>query len=211
MPQFAAPPLRWVNLQFTDEDGNPLAGGKVYSYEAGTSTAAPLYTDVDYFIPYSNPIILGDDGRPSGAVFMLPQGYKIEVYDADDVLQYTLDDISDPGAVFAENFGIVMSEGGKEQASGYEVQTDDRLVTMDSTGGADPCLVNLPASADATQQVTIKNLGTEPLAVTPNGDDTIEGIADPYTVPAAATPVFPSITLVPDGVSGWWIVASHGL
>jgi hypothetical protein len=105
----------------------------------------------------------------------------------------------------------VLSEGGKEVVSGYTVLTTDRLVTVDSTGGPNPCVINLPAASEATQPLVIKNLGTVALAVTPNGADTIDTLASAYTVPVSATPVFPSIQMVPDGTSAWYILASHGL
>lgn len=212
MAVFPGAPLPWVDRQFCDANGDPLAGGKLYSYEAGTSTALALYSDVDLTTPYANPLVLDADGRPpDGAVFLQPQGYKFILTDADDVAIWTLDNIQDVGQVFAEHFGLELSEGGKEVVSGYTVLATDRLVTVDSTGGANPCVVNLPAAGTRTQPLAVKNLGTIALAVTPNGADTVEGIASAFTVAAAATPSFPTIWMVSDGTSGWWIVASHGL
>ena len=212
MAVYPAAPMPWLDRQFCDANGDPLAGGKLYSYEAGTSTPLALYSDVDLTTPYANPIVLDADGRPpDGPVFLQPQGYKFILTDSDDVQVWSLDDIEDVGQVFAENFGLELSEGGKQVTSGYTVLDTDRLVTVDSTGGADPCLVNLPAAGTRTQPVIVKNLGTVALSVTPNGGDTIEGIASAFTVAAAASPTFPTIWLVSDGVSGWWVLSSHGL
>lgn len=72
--------------QFTDDDGVPLSGGKIYSYEAGTSTPQACYTDSLLTIPYSNPIILQSNGRPAGPIYLLTTpAYKFVVTDANDV------------------------------------------------------------------------------------------------------------------------------
>ncbi len=72
--------------QFCDELGAPISGGKVYSFEAGTSTPLALYTDSLLTVAYSNPIILNSDGRPAGPIYMLTTpAYKLRVDDANDV------------------------------------------------------------------------------------------------------------------------------
>jgi hypothetical protein len=211
MALYPAGLIPWIEMRFLDADGAPLAGGFVSSFAAGTTTPLATYTDVDLTV--ENPVIIELDanGRPPDPIYLQPTGYKFVVTDADSVEQYTIDDVEDVGQVFSETFGVVLSEGGKEVVSGYTVLSTDRFVTVDSTGGASPCVINLLAAADATQPVAIKNMGTVALAVTPNGADTIEGIASAFAVAAAATPNFPTIELVPDGVSAWLIRSSHGL
>jgi hypothetical protein len=49
--------------KFFDEDGNPLAGGKVFTYEAGTTTKATTWTDHTGLTPNTNPIILDANGE----------------------------------------------------------------------------------------------------------------------------------------------------
>ena len=201
----------FIPLYFTDADGAPLVGGKLYSYVAGTSTPQATYTDSDLTTPNANPIILEADGRPADPIFTLPAGYKFVLHDADDAEVWTLDNWSDPGYIFSEELGLAQSAGAKDETSGYQVLVTDRLVTMDSTGGADPCVVQLPAAADFTGLLTVKNLGTIALAVTPDGADTIDTVAAAFTVTAGASPTFPSVVLVSDGVSAWYLLASHGL
>lgn len=193
--------------QFFDDDGQPLAGGKFASYAAGTSTPLATYTDSDLTVEQTNPIILDASGRPAQPIYLQPTGYKFILSDADDVVLVTFDNFSVPGWIFAENFGYLETQGGKDQTSGYLVLITDRLVTMDSTGGADPCIVQLPAAAEFRSELTIKNLGTVALAVTPAGADTIDTVAAAYTVAAGATPNFPTIIVASDGVSNWWVRA----
>lgn len=211
MPLFPLAVLPWIRPQFLDADGNPLAGGQLYTYITGTITPQPTYTDPDGDTPHTNPIELDSSGLPPSPIYLLPTGYKFVLDNADGVMVDTIDGIEDVGAAFAAYFGVVASGGSKNVVSGYEVLDSDRLVTVDSTGGADPCVINLPAVSDARQPVTIKNMGTVALAVTPNGTDTIDGLAAAYAVAVAASPEFPTVTLVPDGVSAWWIQSSHGL
>lgn len=72
--------------QFCDADGVPVAGGKLYSWTAGTSTPQALYTDPALTIAYSNPLILDSAGRPAGPIYLLTTpAYKFRLDDANDV------------------------------------------------------------------------------------------------------------------------------
>lgn len=75
---------------FTDESGEPLAAGKVYSYEAGTSTAKTLYTDQGKTTAATNPVILDSQGR---ALVFGEGAYKLIIKDANDVTLYTWDNL----------------------------------------------------------------------------------------------------------------------
>jgi len=79
-----------------DSNGDPLAGGKVYSYLAGTSTPASTYADATGLVANTNPLILDAEGR--GALYLGAGSYKIIVKDADGVVQYTEDDVTAPGS-----------------------------------------------------------------------------------------------------------------
>lgn len=57
------PLLTNINSQFIDDCGKPLAGGKVYTYEAKTTTLKPTYADVEGLAVNTNPIILDESGR----------------------------------------------------------------------------------------------------------------------------------------------------
>lgn len=77
-----------------DNNGNPLSGGKLYTYEAGTSTPLPTYSDSALTIPNTNPVILDSGGRPlSGAVYLSQASYKFVLKDADEVTIWTQDNV----------------------------------------------------------------------------------------------------------------------
>ncbi len=49
--------------QFTDSNGQPLAGGSVQFYEVGTTTPKATYQDQALSVPNANPVILDSAGR----------------------------------------------------------------------------------------------------------------------------------------------------
>ena len=205
--------LPWLKPQFFDAAGDPVWSGKVYSFVAGTTTPQPTYSDVDLADEHANPnpILLNAAGESPTPIYLLPTGYKFRLDDHNDVPLWTVDDVSDVGAAFAAGFGAALTEGGKAVTSGYTVLATDHLVTVASTGGPSPCVINLPAVSDATQAVVIKNTGTVALSIVPHGSDTIDGVNAALAVVAAAAPTQPSVWLAPDGVSAWYVLASHGL
>jgi len=67
-----------------------LAGGKIYTYAAGTNTPKATYTDAAGTIPQANPIILDSRGEPAAAIYW-SGNYKVEIRDLLDNLIYTVD------------------------------------------------------------------------------------------------------------------------
>ena len=84
-----------VKMQFFDDNGDPLNGGKVYTYEPGTTTNKATYTDSTEGTPNANPVILDSTGR---ANIWLNGFYKIKVTDSADVQLYVIDQVSSGGS-----------------------------------------------------------------------------------------------------------------
>jgi len=81
--------------QIFGSDGLPLVGGKIYTYAAGTSTPIATYVDSSATTANTNPIILDSLGQAN--IWLInTTAYKFVVRDADDVLLYTVDNISIP-------------------------------------------------------------------------------------------------------------------
>jgi len=81
-------------FQFFSNDGLPLNGGKILTYQAGSTTPFTTYTDSNGLIANTNPIILGTSGRPPSEIW-LEEGYfyKFVLTDASDVTIQTYDNL----------------------------------------------------------------------------------------------------------------------
>ena len=89
-------PVGGAAAQFFDNNGNPLLGGKIFTYLAGTTTPVTTYTTSVGNIAHTNPIILDSAGRvPSGGEIWLTtaQSYKFILKTSADVLIGTYDNI----------------------------------------------------------------------------------------------------------------------
>jgi hypothetical protein len=79
-------------IRFFDSDGAPLVGGKLYSYAAGTSTPLATYTSKTEACTNANPTILDANGEAN--VWIGANAYKFILKDADDNVQWTVDNIA---------------------------------------------------------------------------------------------------------------------
>ena len=82
--------------QFFDNNGQPLSGGKIYTYAAGTTTPQATYTSALGITPHSNPIILDSAGRVPGGEIWLTDGlvYKFVIETSTGGLIGTYDNIT---------------------------------------------------------------------------------------------------------------------
>lgn len=86
-----------IGKQFFDANGDPLAGGKLYFYQTGTSTLATTYSDSAETTANANPVILSADGRMPDVFY--PGFLKVVLTDADDVVIETRDPVGFSAAV----------------------------------------------------------------------------------------------------------------
>ncbi len=90
MPVVQLPPTG--KFQAFDVNGDPLVGGKLYTYVTNTSTAKATYTDATGNSANTNPVIL--DARGEADVWILTdQNYRFKLHTALDALIYTVDGI----------------------------------------------------------------------------------------------------------------------
>jgi hypothetical protein len=89
-------PLGGAGAQFFTNDGVPLSGGLLYTYQAGSTTPATTYTSGSGITALSNPIILDAAGRvPTGEIWLTDGiNYKFVLKDSTDVLIATWDGLS---------------------------------------------------------------------------------------------------------------------
>ena len=74
-----------------DDDGDPLVGGKLYAYKAGTTTPQDTYTDSDLATPNANPVVL--DSRGQATVYLSADSYKFILHTSADALVWTRDNV----------------------------------------------------------------------------------------------------------------------
>ncbi|MGB1290519.1 MAG: hypothetical protein ACPG5Z_00205 [Pseudoalteromonas sp.] len=82
-----------IKKQYFDVNGDPLNGGKLYTYEAGTTTPTDTYTDEGGLTANANPIILDSRGEVS-SMFLVPGSYKWVLTDSADAVIWTQDNVT---------------------------------------------------------------------------------------------------------------------
>ena len=112
---------------FKDANGNPLAGGQLYTYVAGTSTLQTTYTDSTGTTPNTNPIILNSRGE-CNLWLTSGQAYKLLLQDSFSVLVWSVDQIVSSAAASGANSDITSLLG----------LTTALSVAQGGTGGIDP-------------------------------------------------------------------------
>jgi hypothetical protein len=125
-------PVGGAAVQFFDNSGNVLTGGKLYTYLAGTTTPSPTYTSATGVTFHSNPIILDAAGRvPAGGEIWLTDNvqYKFVLKDANDVLIGTYDNIIGINSNFV-NYNVQ-----KQIFNATQSQTVFTLTTITYTPG----------------------------------------------------------------------------
>jgi hypothetical protein len=89
-------PIGGFAAQFFDNNGQPLSGGEIYTYAAGTTTPQATYTSALGIQPHSNPIVLDSAGRVPGGEIWLTDGlvYKFKIETSTGGLIGTYDNIT---------------------------------------------------------------------------------------------------------------------
>lgn len=85
----------WCATQFFDANGDPLAGGQIYQFEAGSFTVQQTtYSDNTGDTPNPQPIVLDSSGRNTTAIWLQSgDAYNLVLEDSSNVFIDSLDDI----------------------------------------------------------------------------------------------------------------------
>lgn len=113
--------------RIVDSNGDPVAGGQLFFYEAGTSTKAATYSDNALSSANSNPVVLSAGGEvPS--IFLQDIAYKVVFAPADD---------TDPPAspIWTEDNIRGVPTAAVGDVAGPSSSVDERIVRFDGTGG----------------------------------------------------------------------------
>ena len=128
----AVTPIPFVKARFFDRCGKPLAGGKVYTYEANTTTAKTTYKDPYGLTPNTNPIILDAAGE---ADIYLDGTYRIRITDRNGVL---INDVAKIGSWFSDNLQDTLDNisGAMDDAIKPMLQNLDDVINTAAAAGA---------------------------------------------------------------------------
>lgn len=134
--------------QIFGTDGAPLVGGKIYTYQAGTSTPIATYTDFGAGTANTNPIILDSYGQAN--IWLLDTvSYKFVVKDATDVLLYTVDNITVPADL--NSFASPPPIGSTTPNTGAFTTLSATSLTLTGTGASK---LNVGSTAQRPTPVT---------------------------------------------------------
>lgn len=127
--------------QFFDVNGNPLNGGCVFTYSAGTSTPLATYTDYTGLYQNTNPVILDSSGE--AVMWLSANAYRLVLYSnggvncASGTQQWTLDFVTPPPFLAGNNAWT-----GNETHSGTE--TFNAAVVLNSGGSLNGTISGSP-------------------------------------------------------------------
>lgn len=126
MAAYLAPPPK---ARFFDANGDPLDGGLLYSYAAGTTTPLATYTDQGGLSANTNPIILDSSG--SANVWLSNAAYKLVLKDSTGAITYwTEDNITGVGVLIGN-----VTVNGTLTVTGATTLQSSLAVTNNITAG----------------------------------------------------------------------------
>lgn len=167
-----------VSFQCFGLDGKPLAGGKVYTYSAGTTTDKATYTTMAGTVANPNPVILDQNGKAK--IFLGDGSYRLQIKDSNDALIDDIDQISryvtqSEFATFQQtvNDGVSQLTEVREQIDvfvntsiGNQKGSANGIAPLDANVKVDPIylptLINTPLVPKATETA----LGVAKIATT---------------------------------------------
>lgn len=78
-------------VQFFDNNGDPLSNGKLFAYDAGTTTPRATFTTEDGTVQHAHPVVLDSSGRQT---IFIDGSYRFDLFDENDVLIRSTDNVT---------------------------------------------------------------------------------------------------------------------
>jgi len=124
---------------FLDNQGRPLAGGKLRFYTTGTTTPKVVYTDEDLSTSLGSTVTLDAAGRVPDQVWGSGD-YRVRLYDAQDNLIDEADPVTEQGAAGVEFPSQAGNSGKVLMTDGATLAWQDFREVPDPTGNAQKVL-----------------------------------------------------------------------
>lgn len=157
----------YPKFQAFNDDGTPLSGGLLYTYEAGTSTLKSTYADQAEEVLNTNPVELNSNGEAT--LFLGNGSYKFILNEPDDSppaipdnIRWTQDDIQ----------SVTYGHSLTLKTADYTFIPDDLngLATFTNTGATTDVTYTLP-EGDGNYKVSFLVTAAQTLKVQASGED----------------------------------------
>lgn len=155
-----------LKQRYFDANAMPLAGGKLYSYQSGTTTPQATFTDATGGTPNANPVVLDANGQAS--VWLDPTlSYKFVLQNSAGAVQWTTDGVI--GALTAnavstsslQDLSVTTAKIADDAVTSAKLRDDastdgNRAVTTDHVRNS---AINLLKLSDSAIGRTSSNIG----------------------------------------------------
>lgn len=153
-PKFAPP----------DNNGNPLPGGKLTCYLAGTTTLQNTYSDSGLTTPNANPVILDSSGRAT--IYLTPgASYKFVLTTSADAAVWTQDNV-----LAVPTSSSTASQSG---TAGEAISAGQAVYLSDGSGSKNAGQWYKADTANAYSSVLPPEVGLAPAAISSGATGTI--------------------------------------
>jgi len=151
--------LSYPKFKVLDSNGDPVVGGKLYTYIVGTTTNKATYSDYNYVTQNTNPIVLDSAGE---ATIYLLGATKLVLKDSNDVEIWTMNNVT--GIDYLGNVFYPYHGATDQGATG---NSDTIKYAVDTAIGSDTGTIKLlHNSGSATTTYTLTNSETIPANIT---------------------------------------------
>jgi len=173
-----------VFFQMFDNNGDPLNGGKLYTYNTGTTTNKKTYKDVDGSVENTNPVILDSSGRAD--VWLESGAYDFILKDSSDSLISQILGISGESAnIFGSTLDVTSNTNIGASYNNYIINcnsSNDIILSLLSVSSAGEGFV-----------FSVKNNGTGNVVIDPSSSETIDGQSTITLYPDQSTIITSSV------------------
>jgi hypothetical protein len=191
-------------VQFFDDNGNPLSGGRLYTYDAGGTTPKATYTDAAGLTANANPVVLDAAGRAT--VFLDGTTYRFDLKTSGDVLVRSTDNIQSFAVAQANitnsSLALMPANSVKANTTLTSSTPTDLFINADSfLGRASGNITNIPLNSPTNKIINgdffIWQRGN---SVTPALSSVIYSADRFYVYATGAAPTFARVALSGSGI-----------
>lgn len=157
----------FIKQRFFDTNGDPLAGGLLYAYQAATTTPQATYTDSTGGTPNANPVVLDANGE-ANVWTDVSLSYKFVLKNSSGVTQWTVDNVIGLITNNAVSTAALQDDSVTQAKIADDAVGSDQLADHASIDASravstnhikDAVVTNDKLHASATSSGDVKNLG----------------------------------------------------